>query len=396
MIGSPSARSGVVVAVIAVAAAALAGCSSSAKHDTKDTKGNSKGSAAPADLRTVAVTITSSGCTAQHTSYNAGPLTFKITNKDATAVSELEVLSEERILGEKENMPPGFSGSFSIEMQPGTYTLYCPGATAEKSPLRVTGKATSAANTTTHQLLVDGAKQYKDYVTAQVSTLVATVTTLNTALQSGNLAAAKSAYVKARPYYERIEPVAESFPDLDPAIDARAGDVPAAKWTGFHRIEKALYQDKTAAGLSGLGNGLLANVKKLQSLVNGLSGFQPAELANGAVGLLEEASKTKIQGEEERYSHIDLVDFAANIEGSEQAFYFLEPGMQKIDPALSATIKSAFGNVDSLLKTFADGSQISGYKTFTALTSADTTKLAQELQAVFEPLSKVAGKVVNS
>ena len=53
------------------------------------------------------------------------------------------------------------------------------------------------------------------------------------ALRKGDLTAAQVAYAKARPFYERIEPVAESFTQgtvaLDPAIDAREGDVPAAK-----------------------------------------------------------------------------------------------------------------------------------------------------------------------
>ena len=33
-----------------------------------------------------------------------------------------------------------------------------------------------------------------------------------------------------------------------------------------------------------------------------------------------EVSASKITGEEERYSHIDLLDFAANVEGSKMAF----------------------------------------------------------------------------
>ena len=44
--------------------------------------------------------------------------------------------------------------------------------------------------------------------------------------------------------YERVEPVAESFGDLDPRIDARANDVPKSKWTGFHPIERRLWVQK--------------------------------------------------------------------------------------------------------------------------------------------------------
>ena len=47
-----------------------------------------------------------------------------------------------------------------------------------------------------------------------------------------------------------IEPVAEAFGDLDPEIDARANDVPADAWTGFHRLEKALWVDHSLAGMA--------------------------------------------------------------------------------------------------------------------------------------------------
>lgn len=92
-----------------------------------------------------------------------------------------------------------------------------------------------------------------------------------------------------------------------------ASRVPSGQWTGYHRIEKGLFQD------------------------------------NGAVGLLDEASKTKITGEEERYSHLDLVDLQANVEGSEQAFAALKPGLARIDPALSTTIATRFAALDTLL-----------------------------------------------
>lgn len=386
-----------VIAVVALGtvAALVAGCSSG-KSSNGGSKSTSTG-AAPASLRTIAVTITTDGCAAQHASYNAGPLTFQVSNKNATAVSEIEVLSEDRILGEQENMPPGFNGSFSINLQPGSYTLYCPGAATEKAALKITGTGTSAPNTDTHAQLLAGAEEYKDYVVAQITQLVTSVATLNTAIKAGNLTAAQNAYIKARPYYERIEPVAESFPKLDPAIDAKIIDVSSVKdWTGFHPIEKRLFQQKKVSGLTALSAGLVSSVNRLQSLVTGLSGFQPTELANGAVGLLQEAAKNKITGIEEAYSHIDLVDLSANLEGSQQAFAFLQDGLQKIDPSLVATIKTAFADALAVLDEFKDAANPSGFRSYPQLSQADTRKIAQALQSVFEPLSRVSGKIVGA
>jgi iron uptake system component EfeO len=140
---------------------------------------------------------------------------------------------------------------------------------------------------------------------------------------------------------------------------------------------------------------LLANCQKLQTLVKGLT-YQPAELANGAVELLDEVSKTKITGEEERYSHIDLLDFQANVEGSEQAFANLQPALAKIDPTLAKTVSDAFGNVDTLLDKYRSDTDSSGFVRYGKLTTADKTAAAHAVQAVAEPLSRVASKVVNA
>jgi iron uptake system component EfeO len=382
-----------VVPSAAIALALVAACGS----DAKKPSGSTTGGAAPADLKTVAVTVTADGCQAEHDSYNTGPLTFEVKNTNATGVSEFEVLSKDRILGEKENLAPGFSGTFSLSLQPGSYTLYCPGATTEKRTLTITGTASTTEGTSTKALLVSGAKAYQGYVVAQVATLTDGVKPLVAAIKANNLAAAQAAYPKARVAYERIEPVAESFPDLDPAIDARADDgVEPTQLTGFHRIEYGLFEVKSTDGLATVADGLTTDIAKLRTLVGGLEGFQPAELANGAVGLLDEAATSKITGEEERYSHVDLLDFSANVEGSQQAFAYLEDGLTKIDPTLVSTIKAAFATLTTTLDKYKDSAQPSGYKLYTDLSDDDKKGLTQALQAVSEPLSRVAGKVVDA
>lgn len=379
----------------------LAACGSSSTGNSAAGGSSTSAPAKAGDLRKVAVTITAAdGCTADHLSVPAGPLTFDVTNKDATAVSELELQSGERIVGEKENLPPGFSGSFSVNVDGGSYTLYCPGAKAEKTTLTVTGKAAAGTgDTSVETLLAQGTKQYGAYVTNQVGYLVQTSEALQTALEGNNLAAAQAAYMKARPYYEKIEPVAESFTvgkdNLDNDIDARAGDVPAAQWEGFHRIEQGLFQRKSLAGLSTYGDGLVANVKKLQSLTNGLT-YKPFELANGAQDLLDEVASSKITGEEERYSHIDLLDFQANDEGAEQAFASLQPALGKIDPSLTNQIAGEFTTLNNLVDTYRSGTNASGFVLYTSLTTSDKQKLAAAVKGVQEPLSQVASKVASA
>ncbi|HEU5267920.1 MAG TPA: iron uptake system protein EfeO [Jatrophihabitans sp.] len=401
---SPRLRLSVGVALgAATLAGTLAACSGSGSDDAGKSGSATHTDAVTqtgADARVAAVTLTAAkGCTVDKAQFPAGGITFKIVNKDATAVSEVELLSGERIVGEKENIPPGFSGEFAVTVPAGTYTLYCPGAATERSTIKVTGKSAATGDATVAALLKAGTEGYAKYVDTQVAALLVATAEFAKTLHGSDLAAAQAAYMKARPFYEKIEPVAESFvignDSIDADIDVREGDVPASQWRGFHRIEKALFEQKTLAGMGTYGDKLVADVKRLQQLTTGLT-YQPTELANGAQELLDEVASSKITGEEERYSHIDLLDFDNNDEGAQQAFAQLQPALQRIDPALTATIAARFAALDTLVDTYRTTANPSGFKLYTQLTAADKRSLAAAVKAVQEPLSKVASKVANA
>lgn len=379
------------------AGAGSASAQSAAAGSAAGSSGSSAGSASGAaattgGVHTVAIKITDAGgCAVSPATVPAGPVTFKITNVDATAVNEVHLMAGERIRGERENLAPGFGASFSATLDGGAYQIYCPGAKAENQPFTVTGKAAAGSNNITG-LLQQATSYYSEYVTTQTGFLVQAIADLKSAIDSGDLDKAQLAYAKARPFYERIEPVAESFGDLDPDIDARVGDVPAAKWIGMHPIEKALFVDKSVAKAKPFVAGLVANVAKLKSLTATLSaytaarsgkGYKPDEVANGSASLLEEVQQTKIKGEEERYSHIDLVDFAANVEGSQQGFVALVPVLNKLDPSIAPPIDKAFKKLVALLDAHKDS-------------KADIKKLSDALLAVQEPLSQVSAKVASA
>lgn len=354
---------------------------------------------------TVKISITADGgCAVDPVTVPAGPVTFKIANLDATAVNEVHLMDGDRIRGERENLAPGFDSEFSATLDGGSYQIYCPGAVTENQPFTVTGKAATSTGDVAQQLQ-QATVEYAGYVDDQAGFLVEAVAKLQKALQGKDLAAAQQAYAAARPFYERIEPVAESFGDLDPDIDARDGDVPAADWKGFHQIEKALFTDKKIAAATPFVAELVSNVAKLKQLTAQLAadtkagngkGYKPDEVANGAASLLEEVQKTKISGEEERYSRIDLVDFAANVEGSQQAFAALEPALKTIDPQLPAPITAAFAALNKQLDKHADSKALGGYQPYDKLTKADIKQLSDALLAVQEPLSQVSAKVASA
>ena len=124
--------------------------------------------------------------------------------------------------------------------------------------------------------------------------------------------------------------------------------------------------------------------------------YQPDEVANGAVALLGEVQASKITGEEERYSRIDLLDFSANVEGSLQAFAALKPALNQIDATVVPGIATKFDDLQKLLDTYRDDDALGGYVLYQDLKPADTKKLTDGLLAVIEPLSTVSAKIATA
>ena len=341
----------------------------------------------------VTVTLTDAGCQPSPKTAPAGVVNFKVSNGKANSVSEAELLSGGRMLGEQENLSPGLSGGFSLRLDNGDYQIYCPGASEEKFTFTVTGKST--ASWRSNPALVSATNQYASWITDQVGQLASTTQSFVDDVNAGNLQQAEVAYGQARVFYERVEPVAEIWGSLDLQIDGRIDDFDKpADFQGFHKIEQLMFAQATLTGASTYANQLLANVKQLQTLV-GKATYQPAEIADGATSLIDEIQKTKVTGEEERYSHIDLVDFQANLDGSMTAFNFLAPALKQIDPDLAGTVTDRYDAVVTALAPYkqSPGYLNTGFANYDTVGAAARKSLSQVVNAFAEEMSKVAGKV---
>ena len=102
-------------------------------------------------------------------------------------------------------------------------------------------------------------------------------------------------------------------------------------FTGYHRLEKDLWVDGLQADSGQIADQLMTDIKDLQSRVATVE-LTPVQLANGAKELLDEVATGKITGEEDRYSHTDLWDFKANVEGSQAAVAALRPVHRREGP----------------------------------------------------------------
>ena len=230
--------------IVALASLALLASACSSSH-------GSSGSAASAHTSTVTIDLTPQGCAPKPAKITAGAVQFNVSNTNAGAVSEAELRTSNlaKILGEQENLTPGLSGGFSLDLQPGTYKINCPGAAQQHWNLTVTGKATGASWQANPQL-ASAVSSYGSYVDQNTSDLVSHTQAFCQAINAGNMAQAEVLYPKARVYYERIEPVAEIWGSLDTEIDGRWENpvTVASQFIGFHKIEQLIWADNTLAG----------------------------------------------------------------------------------------------------------------------------------------------------
>jgi iron uptake system component EfeO len=386
-------RSAAIAAVAAALALAASGCASSGSHS-----GGSSGTAASSDkTTTVTIDLTPQGCTPKPATITAGAVQFNVTNKDAGSVSEAELRTGDlaKILGEQENLTPGLSGGFSLQLQPGSYKINCPGATQPHATFTVTGKAAGPAWESNTQLAA-AVKGYSSYVTTNTADLVSHTQTFCKAIDAGNMNRAKVLYPQARVYYERIEPVAEIWGSLDTDIDGRWENpvTVQSQFIGFHRIEQLLWANNTLTGTPALCAGLVKNEQQLLTLVRSAQ-YNPLEMASGATDLINEAATAKISGEEERYSNTDLPVFQANVDGAMAVVSLLQPYLQGKDPSLLAQIKQRNAAVAKQMTQYkaSPGYDDTGYVEYSAVLDTQRRQLSAAVNAFAESLSKLSVQV---
>ena len=243
----------------------------------------------------------------------------------------------------------------------------------------------------TKEQLKQATDLYKKFVENQVDTLLKDTEKFAETIKSGNLDEAKKQYPVIRMAYERSEPIAESFGELDVNIDFRLADYLEENkteegWRGFHRIEKIMWEQNTTKGTEEYADQLVKDIKELKAKVATVE-VTPDLMVTGAVDLLNEVATQKITGEEEIYSHTDLYDFKANIEGAEEIFKIFKPLIEKKDGKLAKDLTEKFATINSLLDKYKTDEK--HYKLYTDLTKENTKELSEAVTKLGEPLSQM-------
>lgn len=234
---------------------------------------------------------------------------------------------------------------------------------------------------------------YKEFVVTQIDQLVTDTEKFVGYLKAGDVQNAKKIYPLARMYFERSEPIAESFGDLDPRIDARLTDLiedgKAEKdWSGFHKIEKILWETNSTKGTEATADQLLKDVKELRAKIP-TAEVTPDLMITGAVDLLNEVSTNKVTGEEEIFSKTDLFDFKANIEGAEKIYDLFKPQLAKKNPKLTKEIADRFADVNALLDKHNQAKGGFDYVGYDKLSANEIKALAEAVNKLGEPLAQM-------
>ncbi len=364
---------------------------------------------------TSAIDVESSAteCKLASTTAPSGTLTFKVKNT-GDDVTEFYLLGEDelRVVSEVENVGPGLTRDLVVQVPAGTYHTACkPGMVGEgiKAAFTVTDSGASIGPSgDVAKQLEDAKASYIAYVKDQAGTLIAGTQAFADAYATGEDDTARELYAKTRVNWERIEPVAESFGDLDPLLDAREADLEeGAAWTGWHRIEKDLwppapdanggetYVPLTTEERAAAAADLVANTEALVDKVNAPDfTFEAFQISNGAKELLDEVASGKVTGEEEIWSHTDLWDFQANVDGALVAFEVLRDVAEAEDAALVTTLDERFEALNALLATH--GSLDAGFKGYDELSQAEIQALAAAVDALGEPLSTLTATITGA
>jgi iron uptake system component EfeO len=344
----------------------------------------------------VKVTASDSACQVARKSFPAGQVKLAVHNKGSKVTEVYVYAPGDRIVTERENIGPGTDATVTAEVKPGSYEIACkPGMEGHgiRQKVKATGEGAAKRDPRADKATAD----YRRYVQKQADETLPEAKKFAAAVEKGDVEAAKEAYVPSRTGWERTEPVAESFGDIDPKVDVRADGVEKGhEWTGWHRLEKALWKEEKIGGEEKkLARKLTADLTDWRKRV-GKAEITSTSMANGAKELLDEVATTKVTGEEERYSHTDLADFQANVEGAKKAYDLLRPLAAEHDRALVKRLDREFAQLFSQLDEHREGGKgADDFVAYDTLGKSDRKKLSDDVNALAEPLSRLAAAVVR-
>ncbi len=340
----------------------------------------------------IAVIIHAHACEPNALTVPAGRASFRIINRSDRAV-EWEILDGVLVVEERENIAPGLSQVINANLLPGDYAITCGLLSNPRGTLHVTPTAESDAQAKAKPSMVafvGPLSEFRVYLNTQGGALIKTVSALQQAIAAGDLSQAQALYLPAREAYQRLAPAAQRLAELDNAINARADYFEKREqdpaFSGFHRLEYGLFAQHSLDGLAPIAQRLLADVTTLKQQLLAQS-LPPEQLVSILVRNLNSLADVRAaSGEEERYSHLDLNGFAANLTVTRKVVDLMRP-------LLGKSAADLLPGIDSAINAFAaqlDGLQVDGhYPTYDSVTADQRQQIADKAKALAAALDGI-------
>ncbi|MFF7355811.1 EfeM/EfeO family lipoprotein [Streptomyces filipinensis] len=281
----------------------------------------------------IVIDVSQSRCGRGWTRPEPGLRTFDLHNSsDGAAEVYLEDPGSQAVYGEVEGVGPGTTRELTVRLGKGTYAFKCvpDDADAVTGPtVRITGgqRGPGAAPVTQHDL-IPPALAYQKWVGGGLDDVVRLTTRLRDAIDRGDLAGARSAWLPAHLQYERLGAAYDAFGDADSEVNGTDAGLPGgvhdAHFAGFHRVEYGLWHGESADGLRAPAAAL---VKALTGLRDGWSQtrMDPAQLGLRAHEILENTVQFELTGRTDYGSGSNLATARANLDGTREVLSRLRP-----------------------------------------------------------------------
>ena len=179
---------------------------------------------------------------------------------------------------------------------------------------------------------------------------------LEAAIRSGDLAAARQAYIVARPPYEEIETLAYAFEEVDGDIDARPYSFDAGEtdenFRGFHKIEGLLFGYGDVKAALPYAVRLNQSIGELKTQLGERDRFDAAGQFGGMYALTNEVAAKKISSEEEAWSDQTLLIFKHNWIGAYSQYQPFDALVVRSNPEASRRVHEAHQQAMATLKPY--------------------------------------------
>lgn len=309
--------------------------------------GDSDGHQAEASdgLRHTTVLVTPADCGHGWTRPVPGRQVFDLHNTSSSAAEVF--LTDPRtgaVFGEVEGLAPGTERPLRVILGNGSYAFKClpDDADAVTGPtVRVTGakvKGGPAAVPVSQQDLIPPTLAYQKWIQARTVELVEKTDALRDAVDRGDLAAARAAWLPAHLVYERMGAAYGTFGDADGEINGTtaglSGGVRDKDFTGFHRVEYGLWHGESASSLRGPADQLAKAVRALRDSWPA-ERMDPADVGLRAHEILENTVQFELTGRTDYGSGTNLATARANLDGTRTLLGFLRPLLKTRDADLA-------------------------------------------------------------